>query len=155
MSTILEKSKIVNIICSIVIENDNKYLLVKEAKEAVKGLWNFPSGKVEFNEDLISAIKREALEETGYKCDITDLMSIYYFYWDDMIGLTVRFNFWGKLNNIKKNPLADDIIESDWFTLEEIEKLAKENKLRHKTTCKQLNDLKENLRYPLSIIKAP
>ena len=155
MNTILKKSKIVNVICSVVIEKNGKYLLVKEAKKTVAGLWNFPSGKVQLNEDLINAAKRESLEETGYKCDIVDLMSIYYFYWDDMPGLTIRFNFWGKQISSKKNPLAKDVVESKWFTLEEIEKLASEDKLRHKTTHKQLNDIKKNQHHPLSIIQIP
>lgn len=155
MATILEESKIINILCSVVVARDDKYLLVKEAKKEVVDLWNFPSGKVELGEDLIAAAQRETLEETGYDCEITDLMSVYYFYWDDMPGLTVRFNFWGKPRGDKNTPLADDVSESKWLTIPEIEKLASDKKLRAKTTYKQLEELKEGNRYPLGLILAP
>ena len=74
------------------IKRNKKYLLVKEAKKKVKGLWNFPAGKVNFGEELFEAAK-ETKEETGYKCEITGLTGINFFYWDDMPGLTIRFNF--------------------------------------------------------------
>ena len=154
-AAILNVSKCVNVIVSVAIEEAGKYLLVKENKKGVTELWNFPSGKVHFSEDLIDAAKREALEETGYACEITELMNIYYFYWEDMIGVTIRFNFWGKRVSHDKKELAKDVSDSTWFSLEEIDRLAKENKLRAKATYQQLNDIKANLRLPLDTIKKP
>lgn len=155
MTSILKKTQIVNILCSVVVEKEGKYLIVREAKEAIAGLWNFPSGKVEFGEDLIAAAQRETLEETGYKCAITDLMSMHYFYWDDRPGLTVRFNFWGKIKNENKSALALDVLESKWADIAEIEKLAGQDMLRSKSTHKQLLEIKAGKRFPLSMIQAP
>jgi len=152
MVSILEKTNFVNIVVSIAINKDNKYLLVKEAKKEILGLWNFPAGKVEFGEDLITAAKREAKEETGYTCKITGLLGINFFYWDDMPGLTIRFNFLGKITSSKQNTLADDISQTSWFDINEIEIMDKNNQLRGKPTKKQYKDLKKNKIYPTNII---
>jgi ADP-ribose pyrophosphatase YjhB (NUDIX family) len=64
---------------SVAIKRKDKYLLVKEAKKEILGLWNFPSGKVNFGEDLFTAAKREAKEESGYDCKIMGLSSINFF----------------------------------------------------------------------------
>ena len=152
MVSILEKTNFVNIVVSIAINKNNKYLLVKEAKKEILGLWNFPAGKVEFGEDLITAAKREAKEETGYTCKITGLLGINFFYWDDMPGLTIRFNFLGKITSSKQNTLADDISEISWFNLNEIEEMDKNNQLRGKPTIRQYKELKKGKNYPSSII---
>ena len=152
MVSILEKTNFVNIVVSIAINKDNKYLLVKEAKKEILGLWNFPAGKVEFGEDLITAAKREAKEETGYTCKITGLSGVNFFYWDDMPGLTIRFNFLGKITSFKQKALANDISETSWFDMREIEKMDKNNQLRSMATIKQYKDLKKGNNYPINII---
>ncbi|MBU2579271.1 NUDIX domain-containing protein [Patescibacteria group bacterium] len=151
--SILNQSKIVNIICSVAVQKNGKYALVKEAKKEVRNLWNFPSGKVMLNENLLDAAIRETKEETGYDCQIESIINIYYFYWDDMPGLTIRFNFLGKLTSRKKGELAKDVLGVNWLSLEEIQKLANHKKLRSKAAYQMLEDLSKNVSYPLNVIK--
>ena len=56
-----------NIVIGGLIEKDDKFLLVQEAKENCKGKWNIPAGRMEVNESVIDCLKREIKEETG--CD--------------------------------------------------------------------------------------
>lgn len=151
--SILNQSKIVNIICSVAIQKNGKYALIKEAKKEVRNLWNFPSGKVILNENLLDAAVREVKEETGYDCKIEGLINIYYFYWDDMPGLTIRFNFLGKLISGKKGKVAKDVLGVDWLSIEEIQKLANHKKLRSKAAYQMLEDLSKNVSYSLDVIK--
>lgn len=59
-----------------VLQNNNGlYALIYEERT---GLYSFPGGSVEKNEDLLSALKREVREETGCSCDeIKELGYIY------------------------------------------------------------------------------
>lgn len=43
--------------------NDNKFLVSKRAHGELKDFWEFPGGKIESNEDINTAIKREIKEE--------------------------------------------------------------------------------------------
>jgi ADP-ribose pyrophosphatase YjhB (NUDIX family) len=67
------------VICvSTVVEKQGQYLMLQEGKNnhGQRGTWNFPAGKVELGEDLISASVREVLEETGYHVGIDGLLRI-------------------------------------------------------------------------------
>lgn len=152
MVSILEKSKFINIVVSVAIKKNKKYILVKELKKEIKGLWNFPSGKVIFGENLFIAAKREVKEETGFDCEIIGLTGINFFYWDDMPGLTIRFNFLGKISSSKRNTLANDVSEASWFSIKEIEKMDENNQLRGKTTISQYKELKKEKNFPIAII---
>ncbi len=49
----------------VIVENDNRILLVRHAKRGVYDFWVAPGGGAQGQEDLISAAKREVFEETG------------------------------------------------------------------------------------------
>ena len=51
------------VLCYIVY--NGKVLLLKRNNDPYKGLWAFPGGKVEENEDVLVAARREAAEETA------------------------------------------------------------------------------------------
>jgi 8-oxo-dGTP diphosphatase len=57
-------------VASVVIRQNNKYLLIQEGQGKAKGLWNFPGGHVDPGETLRQAAEREAKEETGLKVKI-------------------------------------------------------------------------------------
>ena len=69
-----------NIVSAVLVSKDNKILLAKQNSK--KGgvyidCWHIPGGGVEEGEDLIKALKREVLEETGidvshYKIELFD-----------------------------------------------------------------------------------
>lgn len=52
------------IIAGCLIEKDNRFLMVKEAKKKCYGQWNFPAGHLEENETIKEAAIREVYEET-------------------------------------------------------------------------------------------
>jgi 8-oxo-dGTP diphosphatase len=51
-------------------------LLIRRTKQPRLGEWSLPGGKVEFGEDLISALKREIREETGLEIDVAGLVDV-------------------------------------------------------------------------------
>ncbi len=61
------------IIAGVIIVKNHKVLMVKESKKECYGKFAFPAGHVENGENIIDAAKRELLEETGYKADLTKL----------------------------------------------------------------------------------
>jgi len=56
-------------------QSDSRYLLVDEL--ASQG-WYLPGGRVELNEDLVDAAKRETLAETGIEIDVRGLLRTEY-----------------------------------------------------------------------------
>jgi len=54
------------------IEEADKYLMVQEGKEHVKGTYNIPGGGVEHGENPVEAVKREVKEETGLEVTSID-----------------------------------------------------------------------------------
>ncbi|PIS01768.1 MAG: hypothetical protein COT84_00645 [Chlamydiae bacterium CG10_big_fil_rev_8_21_14_0_10_35_9] len=54
----------------VALDTENKYILNKEYRHPLqKVILGCPGGRIEKNEDPITAAKRELLEETGYTCD--------------------------------------------------------------------------------------
>jgi len=62
---------------SILIVNDNNILLGKRKKGSFQaGKWCLPCGYIEFNEDFLTAAKREAQEETGLEIEIDSIVNV-------------------------------------------------------------------------------
>lgn len=53
--------------------SEGKVLLVKSPSRG----WEFPGGQVEIGEDLISALKREVMEEAGVDIEVKQLVGVY------------------------------------------------------------------------------
>uniref|UniRef100_A0AC34FF39 Nudix hydrolase domain-containing protein n=1 Tax=Panagrolaimus sp. ES5 TaxID=591445 RepID=A0AC34FF39_9BILA len=56
--------------------NDIEILLIQEAKTKVHGKWYLPAGHCEAGETIEDATKREVLEETGFQCQVDNLISL-------------------------------------------------------------------------------
>lgn len=66
--------------------------MMQEAKASCTGKWYLPAGKVEKNESLVSAVKREVLEETGLVIAPTTLILV-----ECANGTWFRFVFTGDI----------------------------------------------------------
>ena len=56
-----------------VLEKDGKYLLVQEAQERCRGKWSIPAGRLDMNETILDAAKREIKEESGLDVEFAKL----------------------------------------------------------------------------------
>lgn len=88
------------IVAAVVINDQGEILMMQEAKASCTGKWYLPAGRVEKNEDLISAVKREVLEETGLMISPTTLILV-----ECANGTWFRFVFTGEIiGGILKTP---------------------------------------------------
>lgn len=115
-----------NIVIGGLIEKDDKFLLVQEAKENCKGKWNIPAGRMEVNESVIDCLKREIKEETG--CDIipTGILEIGNKVLENDIFLSIIFGTKLIAEKIEYN--LNEILVVKWFSYDEIIKM--KSKLR-------------------------
>lgn len=60
----------------ILIQDENKYLLIKRAAKPDAGLWTIPGGIVELGETAKDAAVRETYEETGLEIEIIELLDV-------------------------------------------------------------------------------
>ncbi|XP_078521660.1 8-oxo-dGDP phosphatase NUDT18 isoform X2 [Lissotriton helveticus] len=63
-------------IVAAVILNEQEVLMIQEAKEECYGKWYLPAGRMELNETIIEAMKREVQEETGLQCEARTLLAV-------------------------------------------------------------------------------
>lgn len=61
---------------AVIVEQDEKILLVKRGIEPHQGLWTLPAGFMDAGEDAQRAAERECLEETGLHVSAGDLVTI-------------------------------------------------------------------------------
>jgi len=101
-----------------IVEKSGKYLLVQEAKEKCYGKWNLPAGRLEHNESVVDAARREIMEETGCNVEITGICHIINKVLNDDIFISFIFKTKLIKENIKFN--KNEILSVKWFTYDEI-----------------------------------
>ncbi len=133
-----------------VLEKDNKYLLVQEAKENVAEKWNLPAGHLDPNETIFEATKREIKEESGLDVELSGICQIGNRKLDDDIFVSVIFSAKVLNDDIHFDP--NEILDIKWFTYEEI--LSMKESLRNEhLILGAINNVRKNLVAPISIVK--
>jgi len=70
-----------DVVAGIIIDNEGKIFLAKRVEPTgLAGLWEFPGGKVEPNEDKRVALERELQEELSIDVDVDDDAVLEWFY---------------------------------------------------------------------------
>ncbi|HEY3063667.1 MAG TPA: NUDIX hydrolase [Chloroflexota bacterium] len=87
-------------------------LLVRTAKAG----WELPGGGVEPGEDLIGALERELLEESGCTASVGELVGVYAHVRHDLLIVIFR----ATSSTLTPAPQADeDVLEAAWFSAED------------------------------------
>jgi len=60
----------------VVIEQDEQVLLGERSGSFGKGKWCLPQGFIEFDDDFLTAARREVKEETGLEVEILSILSV-------------------------------------------------------------------------------
>ncbi|UCH57144.1 MAG: NUDIX hydrolase [Candidatus Bathyarchaeota archaeon] len=60
----------------VLIQNDDRYLLIKRAVDPDAGFWSIPGGLVEVGERVSDAAVREAMEETGLDVELMEILGV-------------------------------------------------------------------------------
>ena len=112
------------IIVGAIILKDNKILMVKEAKKECFGKWAFPAGHLEENEDIFKGALREVYEETGCKVKLDKIFPI--FNLNNNNKRIIMFHFLAKIIEEDKYYKTSEILETKWFTIDELKHIPKE-----------------------------
>ncbi|MDP5144172.1 NUDIX domain-containing protein [Rheinheimera baltica] len=132
-----------------------QFLFVEEIdKQSGKRVLNQPAGHVEQDEDLVSAVKRELLEETGLNLEPTA--------WLGISQLTaanghryVRLNFLFEPAELPSHfqPQDCDILALHWFSALELTQA--ELPVRSRLVTDAIEVFKQGVRLPLTLIQPP
>jgi ADP-ribose pyrophosphatase YjhB (NUDIX family) len=103
---------------AVLIEQNDKLLLLKRNYEPWAGTWMVPAGYVEADEDPRDAAVREVREETGLQVELSDLQHVYYFD-DDPRGKGVSFVYRAEkiLGEIKLNGESSEAKFFHWHEI--------------------------------------
>ena len=143
--------KMINIIASSCVINNNKILMVQENKSDIQGLWDLPGGKVKINEDIKQAAIRETLEETGYNIDLDNILLIQNYITNR--GVLLIIYFYATLSDSRQVEYRkSEISNVKWFTLEEIKNMSKKNIRGGDGIDKLLYNIENQIKYPLDIL---
>jgi 8-oxo-dGTP diphosphatase len=96
-------------VCGVILNDANAVLLVRTAKAG----WELPGGRVESGEELLSALRREVLEETGHSLTSVDrLTGVYSHISSDTLLLVFRAT---TEENVAVPSDDEDVLECSWF----------------------------------------
>ncbi len=138
-----------NVTVACILHHQGRFVLVKESIEG-EIRYNQAAGHLEANETLTQACIREVKEETGLTIVPDGVVSINQFQAAADLAF-VRFTFFAELNSCESlQPQDRQIIDANWYTLDEIQKLS--NKLRSPLVLKTLNDYLQGKRFPLALL---
>ncbi len=113
------KNNTVHVAVGVIKNKDGQYLIAKRREEAHQGgLWEFPGGKIEKNESVLNALKRELKEEVGISLLTAEpLIKIQHDYGDKSVLLDVFKveNFSGKAFG-QEGQLVEWVYPSDFHS---------------------------------------
>ncbi|WDL97168.1 NUDIX domain-containing protein [Alicyclobacillus sp. ALC3] len=139
------------LVASVSVVRNGSLLMVRENKSSAKDLWNFPSGHVEFGEDILAAACRECKEETGLDVKLTNTTGIYNFE-SNTRDQVILFHFTAEVvGGIQNVGLYPDISETTWMKLSELVAID-DTELRESRVIRKItHNLINNHLYPLTL----
>jgi len=110
-----------------VVQDGTNLLMVKVENLEGEQIWTFPKGHLEDGETSKEAALREVEEETGFRCEIVKPFDrVHYFFrrGEELINKTVT---WFLMKPLEKTGThdPDEILKTEWVSLEEARKRAK------------------------------
>jgi 8-oxo-dGTP diphosphatase len=61
----------------VIIMHEGGFVLIRRRKDPFRGKWALPGGFVEYGETVEEAARREAMEETGLRIRLKELLGVY------------------------------------------------------------------------------
>ncbi len=102
----------------------NKVLLIKRGNEPFQGMWAFPGGFVDMNEDLPVAALRELKEETGIELSNIEQFKTYGAVGRDPRHRTISVVYTALINDEIEALAMDDAADAKWWPTTELPPLA-------------------------------
>ena len=137
------------IVVGVCIKSDNdEILMVQEAREDVKGLYNIPAGKLDPSESIFEGAIRETKEETGFDVNLDSILTIQYL--ENKSILKIIFNASIISGNISFD--KDEIMDIKWIPIEKLELMTSELR-SYDSNISIIRDAKNRISYPLELIK--
>jgi 8-oxo-dGTP diphosphatase len=138
------------LIASVSIFDNDKVLMIKENKPTAVDKWNFPSGHVDFSEDILYSARREVKEETGLEVKLIGTTGVYNFI-SNTNHQVILFHFIGEVTGGTLNLEEDEITDSQWIKVNDLLAFESED-LREPHVIKQIMDnlVEENV-YSINI----
>ena len=124
------------VVVGCIVYKDTKYLMVQEKQEWAYGLWNLPAGHVDKGELLEEAARREAKEETGYEVRLVHELGIYH----HTAQSPVKHAYEAEIIGGSMHAQEEEILQVEWLSYKEIEKLYKSGKIRSEWIWQAIND---------------
>lgn len=139
-----------HVVLASVVQRDGKFLLVEERVNG-KLVLNQPAGHWEAGETLIEGARREALEETGWDIEPSDVLGIYHYQPPELEYAFLRIAFIANaLKYHAQRPLDPGIERAVWLTREEI--VAERARHRSPMLLRCVDDYLAGKRFPMSIL---
>jgi 8-oxo-dGTP pyrophosphatase MutT (NUDIX family) len=107
------------LVVSVSIIKDNEVLIIKENKPSAIHKWNFPSGRIEHEEDILNAACREVKEETGFDVKLTGTTGVYNFI-SSLNNQVILFHFTGEITGGSLKLEEGEIVDSKWIKISEL-----------------------------------
>ena len=139
-----------NVTVAAVIEKDQKILMIEEDADGQLVI-NQPAGHLEKDETLLSAVKREVLEETAWDFEPEKVIGVYLYPSPNNDITYLRICFSGRcIHHHPEQDLDDGIIQAMWMTRVELQK--QEARLRSPLVLHCIDDYLAGKRYPLELL---
>ncbi|ATJ83442.1 NUDIX domain-containing protein [Halomonas beimenensis] len=134
-----------------VVERAGRYLMVEEDRGGPHTEFNQPAGHLEAGEGIRDAALRELREETAWQVGLTDYLGLYVFRAPD--GKTFHSHgFYGMALAHLGHGLDPAIRAAHWLTLEELEALERDGRLRSPLVMRRIHDARNGRFYPMDVI---
>lgn len=130
---------IIHVNC-VILNQDNKVLLVQEKKPVSYGKLNLPGGHLEIGEKVVAGVKREVKEEVNIEVQPKYLVGIY-----TGVGAHhfTNYIFYAEVLEQEAEPQHDEILDCKWMSMVEILNLDDEmllNPLKLKSIIRRVKD---------------
>jgi 8-oxo-dGTP diphosphatase len=102
---------------AVLVEDEERVLLVRRAVMPQLGWWALPAGYMEFDEEPQQAARREVKEETSLQVELTSLLDVFPI--TNPNGRGVLIVYWGRVTGGELHA-DDDASEARWFTAAEL-----------------------------------
>ena len=134
-----------------VVERNGRFLFVEESIDGRRVL-NQPAGHLDPDESIVTACRREVLEETAHRFEPTALVGIYRWHYAPKDVTFLRFCFRGRIEGIDDRPLDPQIAALHWLTREEL--VARRAEHRSPLVQRCVDDFIAGRRFPLEVFSS-